>query len=328
MRTNDFDYPLPQELIAQHPIKQRDASRLMILERISNTISHRHFADLEALLLPGDVLVMNNSRVIPARVRGRKEGKGARIEILLTEEHAPGEWWCMLRPGKRIHDGTRIQLNDLEGNPTDHWFVAINKNETGKYLLRSPIKQNIFGIISEIGETPLPPYINRKPVDTLFDRERYQTVYAKQEGSVAAPTAGLHFTKHLLTRLQSNGVQLTEVTLHVGPGTFQPVECNRIEDHPMHEENFSISDDAASIINRAKAQIGRTDIFIFPPHEFQVVDALITNFHLPKSTLLMLVSAFAQPGGTEGYKYVLQAYTQAVEERYRFFSYGDSMFLC
>ena len=356
MRTNDFDYPLPQELIAQHPIKQRDASRLMILERIGKTISHRHFADLEALLLPGDVLVMNNSRVIPARVRGRKEGKGARIEILLTEEHAPGEWWCMLRPGKRIHNGTRIQLNDLEGNPTDHWFVAINKNETGKYLLRSPIKQNIFGIIAEIGETPLPPYINRKPVDTLFDRERYQTVYAKQEGSVAAPTAGLHFTKHLLTRLQSNGVQLTEVTLHVGPGTFQPVECNRIEDHPMHEENFSISDDAASIINRAKdegrrviavgttsmrvlesvgyggmpikPQIGRTDIFIFPPHEFQVVDALVTNFHLPKSTLLMLVSAFAQPGGTEGYKYVLQAYTQAVEERYRFFSYGDSMLLC
>ena len=321
MRTADFDYPLPQELIAQHPIEQRDASRLLTLDRSTATIAHRQFADLEALLRSGDVLVANNSRVIPARVRGQKEGDGARVEILLTEERAPGEWWCMLRPGKRIHNG-------------------------------SP---DVHALLQAIGETPLPPYIERAPIDTLADRERYQTVYAKADGSVAAPTAGLHFTNEMLNRLRAKGVTFAEVTLHVGPGTFQPVECDRIEAHPMHEERFEISAVTAETLNQAKAegrrvvavgttsmrvlesaatgglpvgpQLGRTDIFIYPPHEFQVVDALLTNFHLPKSTLLMLVSAFAQPGGTGGRERVLSAYAEAVAERYRFFSYGDAMFL-
>ncbi|MAE30823.1 MAG: tRNA preQ1(34) S-adenosylmethionine ribosyltransferase-isomerase QueA [Verrucomicrobiales bacterium] len=355
MRTDEFDYPLPQELIAQHPIAQRDASRLLTLERASGAIAHRRFAELETLLRPGDVLVANNSRVIPARVRGQKEGDGAWVEILLTEERAPGEWWCMLRPGKRIHNGTRIQLHDLDGQPTEHWVEAIDKNDTGKYLVRLPNSPNAHDLLKAIGETPLPPYIERSPADTLADRDRYQTVYAKTDGSVAAPTAGLHFTDELLDRLRSNGVTFTAVTLHVGPGTFQPVECDRIEDHPMHEEQFEISTAAAEAISQAKAegrrvvavgttsmrvlesvgqrgeliepQNDRTDIFIYPPHEFQVVDALLTNFHLPKSTLLMLVSAFAQPGGTGGRKPVLRAYAEAVAEQYRFFSYGDAMFL-
>ena len=355
MRTDEFDYPLPQELIAQHPIAQRDASRLLTLERASDAITHRRFAELETLLRPGDVLVTNNSCVIPARVRGQKEGDGARVEILLTEQRAPGEWWCMLRPGKRIHNGSRIQLHDLDGQPTEHWVEAIDKNDTGKYLVRLPNSPNTHALLKAIGETPLPPYIERSPADTLADRDRYQTVYAKTDGSVAAPTAGLHFTDELLDRLRSNGVTFAEVTLHVGPGTFQPVECARIEDHPMHEEQFEISPAAAEAINQAKAegrrvvavgttsmrvlesvgqrgepiepQKGRTDIFIYPPHEFQIVDALLTNFHLPKSTLLMLVSAFAQPGGTGGRKPVLRAYAEAVAEQYRFFSYGDAMFL-
>ena len=355
MRTADFDYPLPQELIAQHPIEQRDASRLLTLDRSTASIAHRQFADVEALLRSGDVLVANNSRVIPARVRGQKEGDGARVEVLPTEELATGEWWCMLRPGKRIHNGTRIQLHDLDGRPTPHWVEAIDKNDTGKYLLRIPESPGVHELLQAIGETPLPPYIERAPIDTHADRDRYQTVYAKTEGSVAAPTAGLHFTDKLLDRLLEKGVTFAEVTLHVGPGTFQSVECDRIEDHPMHEERFEISAATADTVNQAKAegrrvvavgttsmrvlesvatvgapikpQLGRTDIFIYPPHEFQVVDALLTNFHLPKSTLLMLVSAFAQPGDTAGRECVLRAYAEAVAEQYRFFSYGDAMFL-
>jgi len=279
---------------------------------------------LEELLQAGDVLVANNSRVIPARVRGQKAGDGARVEILLTEEHTPCEWWCMLRPGKRIHNRTRIQLHDLDGRPTPHWVEAIDKNDTGKYLLRLPESPGAQELLQAIGETPLPPYIERAPIDTLADRERYQTVYAKADGSVAAPTAGLHFTDEMLNRLRAKGVTFAEVTLHVGPGTFQPVECNRIEDHPMHEERFGI---AATSGVPIEPQLGRTDIFIYPPHEFQIVDALLTNFHLPKSTLLMLVSAFAQPGGTGGRDRALSAYAEAVTRRYRFFSYGDAMFL-
>jgi S-adenosylmethionine:tRNA ribosyltransferase-isomerase len=355
VQTADFDYPLPQELIAQHPIEQRDASRLLTLDRSTATIAHRQFADLEALLRSGDVVVVNNSRVIPARMRGQKEGDGARVEILLTEERVPGQWWCMLRPGKRIHNGTRIQLHDLDGCPTPNWVEAIDKNGTGKYLLRLPGTPDVHELLQAIGETPLPPYIERTPIDTRADRDRYQTVYAKTDGSVAAPTAGLHFTDELLDRLRAKGVTFAEVTLHVGPGTFQPVECDRIEDHPMHEERFEISAATAETVNQAKAegrrvvavgttsmrvlesvatggapikpQLGRTKIFIHPPHEFQVVDALLTNFHLPKSTLLMLVSAFAQPGGSDGRERVLRAYAYAVAGRYRFFSYGDAMFL-
>ena len=355
MRTANFDYPLPQELIAQHPIEQRDASRLLTLDRSNGAVSHRQFTDLEELLREGDVLVVNNSRVIPARVRGQKEGDGARVEILLTEEHTPGEWWCMLRPGKRIRNGTRIQLHDLDGRPTPHWVESIDKNDTGKYLIRLPQSPGMHELLQAIGETPLPPYIERAPVDTFADRERYQTLYAKTDGSVAAPTAGLHFTDALLDRLRAKGVTFAEVTLHIGPGTFQPVECDHIEDHTMHEERFDISCATAATVNQARAEgrrvvavgttsmrvlesaaddsghieprLGRTDIFIYPPHDFRVVDALLTNFHLPKSTLLMLVSAFSQPGGIGGREHVLRAYAEAAAERYRFFSYGDAMFL-
>ena len=355
MRTADFDYPLPLELIAQNPVERRDASRLLTLDRSNGDIAHRQFVNLESLLRSGDVLVVNNSRVIPARVRGQKEGGGARVEILLTEKRAPGEWWCMLRPGKRIHNGTRIQLHNHDGSPTPHWVEAIDKNDAGKVLLRLPDSTGVTELLQAIGETPLPPYIERAPADTRADRDRYQTVYAKNDGSVAAPTAGLHFTEEFIDRLRSKRVMFTEVTLHVGPGTFQPVECDRIEDHPMHEERFQITATTADAINQAKAdgrrivavgttsmrvlesvafdgeaikpQLGRTDIFIYPPHKFQIVNALLTNFHLPKSTLLMLVSAFAQPGETAGRKRVLRAYAEAVAKRYRFFSYGDAMFL-
>jgi len=355
VQTADFDYSLPHELIAQHPIEQRDASRLLTLDRVSGAIAHRQFAELESLLQPGDVLVANNSRVIPARVRGQKQGDGARVEILLIEEHIPGQWWCMLRPGKRIHSGTRIQLHDLDGRPTQHWVEAISKSNTGKYLLRLPDSPSTPELLQAIGETPLPPYIERAPIDTCTDRDRYQTVYAMIDGSVAAPTAGLHFTDKLLDRLRTKNVTFAEVTLHVGPGTFQPVECERIKDHPMHKERFEITSAAAETVNQAKAegrrivavgttsmrvlesistggapiapQLGHTDIFIYPPHEFQIVDALLTNFHLPRSTLLMLVSAFTQPGGTGGREHVLRAYAEAIAKRYRFFSYGDAMFL-
>ena len=355
MRTAEFDYDLPPELIAQRPAERRDASRLLVVERLAKRLAHRQFADLADCLKSGDLLVVNNSRVMPARVRGQKDGDGARVEILLTEQHSPGRWWCMLRPGKRIHNGTRIQLHNLKGTPTDYWVTAIDKNGTGKYLLQLPDSADVFQLLSEIGETPLPPYIERNPADTMADRERYQTVYAKQEGSVAAPTAGLHFTGPFLDNLKAMGIGVAEVTLHVGPGTFQPVECDTIEDHPMHEEWFEISAEAAQAINETKragrriVAVGttsmrvlesatdengdiaplqdRTDIFIHPPHDFRVVDALLTNFHLPKSTLLMLVSAFAEPGGAAGHDLVMQAYAEAIENRYRFFSYGDAMFL-
>ncbi len=252
MRTAEFDYDLPPELIAQHPAERRDASRLLVVERLAKRLAHRQFADLADCLKSGDLLVVNNSRVMPARVRGQKDGDGARVEILLTEQHSPGRWWCMLRPGKRIHNGKRIQLHNLKGTPTDYWVTAIDKNETGKYLLQLPDSADVFQLLSEIGETPLPPYIERNPADTMADRERYQTVYAKQEGSVAAPTAGLHFTGPFLDNLKAMGIGVAEVTLHVGPGTFQPVECDTIEDHPMHEEWFEISAEAAQAINETK----------------------------------------------------------------------------
>ena len=355
MQTADFDYDLPPELIAQHPTERRDASRLLVVYRLAKRLAHRQFTDLAEYLEAGDLLVVNNSRVIPARLRGQKDGDGARVEILLIEQLAPGQWWSMLRPGKRIHKGTRIQLHDLEGRPTEHWVTATDKSETGKYLLQLPESPGVFEILAEIGETPLPPYIERAPVDTRVDCDRYQTVFAKEEGSVAAPTAGLHFTDPFLDNLKTRGVGLAEVTLHVGPGTFQPVECDAIEDHPMHEEWFEISAETTEAIHQAKQagrrviavgttsmrvlesaadengsvepQQNRTDIFIYPPHTFRIVDALLTNFHLPKSTLLMLVSAFADPDGTAGREQVMRAYNEAIENRYRFFSYGDAMFL-
>ena len=355
VRTSDFDYKLPSELIAQQPTEQRDACRLLVVERSAKRFIHQKFKDIINYLNPGDLLVVNNSRVIPARLRGQKEGSGARVEILLTNQITSSQWWCMLKPGKRIHIGTRIQLHDLNGNPTDHWITIMKKSNTGKYLLQWPTTLDVFKILSKIGETPLPPYIERKPMNNYNDRELYQTVYAKNEGSVAAPTAGLHFTNAFLNELKDKEISIAEVTLHVGPGTFQPVECDIINNHVMHDEWFEISTETTDAIQRTKKRGNRiiavgttsmrvlesvanknnlikpqqnhTNIFIYPPYNFRIVDALLTNFHLPKSTLLMLISAFADPGGVAGRELILQAYTEAIEKRYRFFSYGDAMFL-
>ena len=355
MRTSDFDYSLPSELIAQHPTEQRDACRLLVVERLSKQLIHQQFRDLINCLNAGDLLVVNNSRVIPARLRGQKEGNGAQVEILLTDQITPNQWWCMLKPGKRIHIGTQIQLHNLDGEPTDHWITVIEKNNTGKYILQWSEKLDVIQTLSKIGETPLPPYIERKPIDTYNDRELYQTVYAKNAGSVAAPTAGLHFTKSFLNELKDKEISIAEVTLHVGPGTFQPVDCDTIKDHVMHDEWFEISAETIEAIQQTKKNgnrviaVGtttmrvlessakenpiikpkqnRTNIFIHPPYNFRIVDALLTNFHLPKSTLLMLVSAFAAPGKINGRELIMKAYTEAIEKRYRFFSYGDAMFL-
>ena len=355
VRTSDFDFKLPSDLIAQHPKEHRDSSRLLIVERLAKRLIHGEFRDLADYLKAGDLLILNNSQVIPARLKGQKEGNGARVEILLTEKTSSNLWWCMLKPGKRIHIETKIQLHDLHGKPTNHWIVIKDKNDTGKYLLQWPDALDVRKILSEIGETPLPPYIERKQMDTFADRELYQTVYAKYEGSVAAPTAGLHFTESFLNKLKAKGIGIAEVTLHVGPGTFQPVESDLIKDHIMHDEWFEISTDTVNAIQKTKQeghrivavgttsmrvlestanenglirpQNNRTNIFIHPPYNFRIVDALLTNFHLPKSTLLMLISAFADPGDVAGQKLIMQAYAEAIEKRYRFFSYGDAMFL-
>ncbi len=357
MQTDAFDYCLPPELIAQSPAPQRDQSRLLVLPRDSGRLSHRSFPDLLDYLRPGDVLVMNNSRVFPARLHGRKPETGGQVELLLLEECAVNDWWTMLRPGKRVRPGSEIQLTDAHGAPFPGRAVVQEKNHAGHCRVRFLGVDNIMAVLDKIGEVPLPPYITRRenpsPVD---DRTRYQTVYAQATGSVAAPTAGLHFTPGLLAQLRSLGVHLHWLTLHVGPGTFAPVKAADLTQHDMHEERFSLDQLTAAAIAGAKreqrrviavgtttvrvlesvaasnhgeviAATGRTRIFIYPPFQFKVVDALLTNFHLPRSTLLMLASAFAAPGETHGRERLLAAYAEAVRERYRFFSYGDAMLL-
>ena len=352
----DFDYQLPQDLIAQEPASRRDDSRLMVLSRDERNWRHRNFKDVSEELRSGDLLVLNNSKVIPARLSGLKE-TGARMEILLIEESSPTEWWCLLKPGKRANPGARLQIANKAGSASGLMAETVMKNEAGHYLLRFEGAENLLESLQDLGQPPLPPYIRRDFNDiSEEDRNRYQTVYASEPGSVAAPTAGLHFTKELLDRLTSRGIRTTEVTLHVGLGTFLPVKADRITEHRMHSERFSISDTTAKAINLAKSEgrrviavgtttvrvleslsdmgesplraaSGRTEIFIYPPRQFNVVDALITNFHLPKSTLLMLISAFASPGELDGREFVLSAYEEAVRERYRFFSYGDAMLI-
>ncbi len=356
MQVSDFDFDLPPELIAQEPAGRRDASRLLTLDRAARTWRHSHFAALPDLLREGDLLVLNNSRVIPARLNGVKE-TGAVIEILLIEESAPQEWWCLLKPGKRAKPGTELRLCAPDGQLTDLAALVADKNTDGHYLLQFRGTDNLLEAIQSIGQPPLPPYIRRDFNQTdNTDKTRYQTVYASAPGSVAAPTAGLHFTGDLLDALRLKGVETAEVTLHVGLGTFLPVKADRLEDHKMHSERFSLSSESAEAINRAKTEgrrviavgttsvrvleslarqspgplqpaTSRTDIFIHPPAEFRIVDALITNFHLPKSTLLMLVSAFAAPGGSDGREFMLAAYAEAIREKYRFFSYGDAMLI-
>ncbi len=346
LRTADFYYDLPQELIAQHPMEQRDTSRLMVLNRAENTIEHKHFYDIIDYINPGDVLVINNSKVIPARLYGHAEGRPeAGIELLLLRQRATDTWECLVKPGKRARLGHRMVFG--EGMLTGE---VVDMVEEGNRLIRFDFDrekyENIYNILHEIGLMPLPPYITEQ----LKDNDRYQTVYARTEGSAAAPTAGLHFTPELLEALQNKGVAIAPVMLHVGLGTFRPVKEDAITDHVMHTEFFSVPAASAALINERRAAGGRvicvgttscrtlesaadeagivhpmeadTGIFIYPGYKFKAVDALITNFHLPESTLLMLVSAFYDR------EHVMAAYREAVGARYRFFSFGDAMLIC
>jgi S-adenosylmethionine:tRNA ribosyltransferase-isomerase len=348
MRASDFDYPLPPELIAQTPAPRRDQSRLLVLDRAREQITHRLFCDLPEYFSPDDVLVLNDSRVIPARLRARHSRTHGHFEVLLLEENAPNDWWAMMRPGKRAAPGTNIVILDKDKNPSAFTATVREINAEGHRRLAFSGPRDLKMELDALGETPLPPYIERAG-EQPADRERYQTVYARAPGSVAAPTAGLHFTQELLEKIRARGTRVSFVTLHVGAGTFAPVKAERLEDHVMHEERFSLSAETAEILREAKkvgrrivaagttslrvlesatqAGEGRTRLFIHPPYEFKTVDALVTNFHLPRSTLLMLVSAFAAPGATRGRDLILRAYEEAVARRYRFFSYGDAMLL-
>ncbi len=360
VRLSDFDFDLPPEQIAQAPLPRRDASRLLVLERSRGAIFHRRFPDLLHYLRAGDVLVLNNSKVIPARLRGMNRQTGGQFEILLLTENERNDWWAMLRPGKRARPNTRIDLQTRSKTAAGISALVLDKNAEGHRRLRFEGAPDIRAALETLGEVPLPPYIKRDSgADFEADFERYQTVYAKSAGSVAAPTAGLHFTRPLLDAVWAQGVEVCFVTLHVGLGTFAPVKSDDPARHVMHEETFELPAATAQAIQRAKnsggrvvavgttsvrvlesasltqaplvafkkAQTGRTKLFIYPPYRFRAADALVTNFHLPRSTLLMLVSAFASPGDTLGRDKVLEAYAAAVRERYRFFSYGDAMLI-
>lgn len=337
MNTSDFDYYLPEELIAQHPLADRSASRLLTLS--GEKISHEHFYDIKKYLKKGDCLVLNNTRVMPARLYGEKIETGAGIEFLLLKRHDLNRWEVILKPGRRAKKGAKFMF----GGKLCAEIIEVLEN--GNRIVDFSYEGVFEEILDELGEMPLPPYITEK----LSDRERYQTVYSKEVGSAAAPTAGLHFTEKLLDEIKEMGVNIAFVTLHVGLGTFRPVKAEKIEEHEMHSEFYTISKETADIINKTKQGGGRviavgttsvrtlesaaeesgivpeksddTSIFIYPGYKFKVVDALITNFHLPKSTLIMLVSALA------GRENVLKAYEEAVKERYRFFSFGDAMFI-
>ncbi len=340
MKTSDFYFDLPQELIAQDPLEDRSASRLLVLDKNSGELRHRHFRDILEYLRPGDCLVLNNTRVIPARLYGVREGTGAMIEILLLKRKENNVWETLVKPGKKARPGTRIVFG--EGLLTGE---VIDVVEEGNRLIRFTYEGVFEEILDQLGQMPLPPYITHE----LKDKNRYQTVYAKYDGSAAAPTAGLHFTPELLEQVRARGVRIAEVTLHVGLGTFRPVKVEDVKKHHMHSEFYQIDEDAARIINETRARGGRvicvgttscrtiesaaaedgmlascsgwTEIFIYPGYRFKVLDGLITNFHLPESTLLMLVSALA------GREHILNAYAEAVRERYRFFSFGDAMLI-
>ena len=358
MFTREFQYDLPPELIAQSPTHPRDACRLLVVHRETRTWEHQRFPLVAQWLRPGDVLVLNDSRVLPARLRGTKADTGGQFEILLLEEVAPLDWWVLLRPGKRVRPGSELVFHNSQGLPSALRAVVADKNSEGWCRLKFSGITDLFACLQEIGELPLPPYIDRSnPASRFEDEVQYQTVYAQKLGSIAAPTAGLHFSPEILTQLEQHGVELQKVTLHVGHGTFAPVKVDQVQDHPMHEERFEVSVAAATAIQRARSEgrriiavgtttvrvlesvarqhdgqivpgPGRTRIFLYPPTPFQVVNGLLTNFHLPESTLLMLVSAFAQPNQhPEGRDFILSVYQDAIRERYRFFSYGDAMLL-
>lgn len=346
MLLSEFDYELPENLIAQKPAEKRQESRMMVLDRKNHRILHKHFYDVADLIDNDSVLILNNTKVMPARLYGYKD-TGAKIEVFLLKEGKNKEWEVLIRPSKRVKEGTIIKVSDELSVE-----VISPLPDDGKWLVKMIYEGDIFEILHKVGNIPLPPYIERKMADEdlkKLDFERYQTVYAKDEGSVAAPTAGLHFTKEILAKLADKGVEIGYVTLNVGMGTFRPVKCENILDHKMDSEAFEISQETADLINRAKAEgkniiaVGTTtvrtletafqqfgeikacksasELFIYPPYEFKVIDKLITNFHLPKSTLLMLVSALA------GKDFIFEAYRSAIENKYRFYSYGDCMFI-
>jgi len=357
MQTADFDFALPPELIAQHPASRRDGSRLLVLHRSNGRIEHRKFPDVLEFLRAGDVLVLNNSRVIPARLRGVKARSGGQLEILLLEENARNDWQVMMHPARRTRPGAQIILHDANGNATSICATVLETNAEGHRRLQFSGTPDIRRELDWLGEAPLPPYITRANAnERRADRERYQTVFAKTDGSVAAPTAGLHFTPESLKQIRADGVRICFITLHVGPGTFLPVKTETLESHRMHKERFELDEETAQAVNEAKAasrrviavgtttvrvlesvaaqssgklakNAGKTGIFIHPPFQFQIVDGLLTNFHLPCSTLLMLVSAFAAPGEMRGREMILSAYAEAIRERYRYFSYGDAMLI-
>lgn len=339
MKVTEFDYELPEELIAQHPVEPRDTSRLMTLDKVTGEVGHKaHFYDIIGELGSNDVLVFNDTKVIPARLYGHRKESGGKVEVLLLTPCGENTWECLVKPGKKCPIGQEIVFNEkLSG-------TVIDKTDFGGRIIRFTVDGVFDDIIQDIGEMPLPPYIHEK----LEDQNRYQTVYAREKGSAAAPTAGLHFTPELLERLKAKGVTLAFVTLHVGLGTFRPVSAEVIEDHQMHSEYYVVTQETANIINEArragkrivavgttsvrtlesatvdgelKAGHDWTQIFIYPGYQYKMVDALITNFHLPQSTLLMLISALA------GREHCLAAYKEAVKERYRFFSFGDAMFI-
>ena len=340
MKTSDFYFDLPEELIAQTPLEKRDTSRLLVLDRESGQTAHMHFFDLPKLLRPGDCLVLNDSRVLPARLLGHRIPSGGAAEVLLLVDRGEKVWECLVRPGRKVRTGTRLSFGD--GLLTAEVVEVL---DNGNRLIRFEYEGIFLELLEQLGKMPLPPYIKEE----LNDPERYQTVYSKEVGSAAAPTAGLHFTKELLHEIESRGVRICYVTLHVGLGTFRPVKEDDILDHEMHSEYCMISAETAETINRTKREGGRvicvgttscrtieswaapdgtmqesagwTNIFIYPGYRFKVLDCLITNFHLPESTLVMLVSALA------GREHILNAYREAVEQRYRFFSFGDAMFI-
>lgn len=346
MRKSDFFYDLPPELIAQHPLPERGASRLLCLEGASGAVAHRRFTDLPELLRPEDLLVFNNTRVIPARLWGQKSS-GGRVEILIERLTGVDTALAHIRSSKSPKPGSTLLLAEREGEEPGPWQLEVTGREGALFCLRTPDGSPLTALLNQIGHMPLPPYIARE--DEQLDQSRYQTVYAEKEGAVAAPTAGLHFTDSLLAQLDAQGVHRAAVTLHVGAGTFQPVRTDNIEDHHMHAEYLEVDEGVCAAVEACRARGGRvvavgttavrslesaacgkgrvapmtgdTDIFIYPGYRFRVVDALVTNFHLPESTLVMLVSAFA------GREAVLAAYAEAIAQRYRFFSYGDAMFL-
>ncbi len=345
MLVKDFDYNLPEELIAQKPSQKREMSKMMVLDKTTKKIEHKHFFDIVDFLTENDVLILNNTKVIPARIFAKKEN-GTNIEVFLLKQLKNNNWEVLLKPSKRVRPDTELFVENILK------LTAIEKGEEGKWIVKADYEGDFYKMLDKIGNIPLPPYIERTMSDDdlkKLDYERYQTVFAKEKGSVAAPTAGLHFTEEILTKLKQKGVKIGYVTLNVGLGTFRPVKCENVLDHKMDREDFFISEETAQLINEAKIEgknivaVGTTTVrtletafekygkiqackdfsekFIYPPYEFKVVDRLITNFHLPKSTLIMLVSALA------GKEFIFKAYQTAINEKYRFYSYGDCMFI-